>query len=177
MEKVSQSIKIVVTGPESAGKSSLCRALATHFSTIWVPEFARAYLENIHRPYEESDLTEIATGQKRKEDEVEKKNIYFVDTSFEVLKIWSEWKYGRSSEKINSLFEGNQVDLYLLTYPDLPWQDDPLRENPDDRLQLFEIYQNLLLSNKLPFEIIKGSGLMRAKNAIDSITENFNLEF
>ena len=177
MEKDTRPIKIVVTGPESTGKSSLCQELANHFKTIWIPEFAREYLEDLGRPYEEADLTEIALGQKHNEDQVDKNGIYFVDTSFEVLKIWSEWKYQRCSDAINALFEENQVDLYLLLYPDLPWQHEPLRENPDDRLQLFEIYRNLLSSNNLPFEIIKGSGSERVENAIEKVNKNFNLDF
>ncbi len=104
------------------------------------------------------------------------RKIHVVDTSFEVLKIWSEWKYQDSSPTINELFDGSQVDLYLLMYPDLPWEDDPLRENPDDRLELFEIYKNLLHTRQLPHEIIKGSGDNRLKNAVQSLGKNFDLD-
>ena len=51
--------KIVIIGPESTGKSTLSAALAEALDTVWVPEYARAYLEGLGRPYEEADLLRI----------------------------------------------------------------------------------------------------------------------
>ena len=58
-----QIIRIAITGPESTGKSTLARQLAEHYQTTWVPEFARVYLDQLGRPYEEGDLVSIAKGQ------------------------------------------------------------------------------------------------------------------
>ena len=55
--------KIVVIGPESTGKSTLCEQLADHYKTQWVPEFARNYLLEIRRPYTYDDLLYIAEAQ------------------------------------------------------------------------------------------------------------------
>lgn len=55
--------KFVVIGPESTGKSTLCRQLAHHYHNIWVPEYAREYLEKNGMNYTYDDLLVIAKGQ------------------------------------------------------------------------------------------------------------------
>jgi nicotinamide riboside kinase len=54
---------ITVVGPESSGKTTLARELASFYGCPWVPEFAREYLETLGRPYEQGDLEVIAKGQ------------------------------------------------------------------------------------------------------------------
>ncbi len=55
--------KIVVIGPESTGKSTLCEQLAQHYYTTWCPEYAREYLTNNGAAYTFEDLMNIAKGQ------------------------------------------------------------------------------------------------------------------
>ena len=61
--------KIVIIGPESTGKSTLCKQLAEHYKTLWCPEFAREYLLNHGKNYDFEDLFTIAKGQLALEDE------------------------------------------------------------------------------------------------------------
>ena len=65
--------KIVLIGPESTGKTTLAKQLAAHYQTTWVAEYARAYIDNLHRTYEEKDLVEIAKGQIEREGNSHKK--------------------------------------------------------------------------------------------------------
>lgn len=58
----------MVTGPESTGKSTLCKKLADYFKTEWVPEFAREYLLKNGAAYSFEDLLTIAKGQLALED-------------------------------------------------------------------------------------------------------------
>ena len=64
--------KVVVIGPESTGKSSLCQSLAEHYNTLWVPEYARGYLEKNGTEYSYDDLLTIAKGQIELEKKVTK---------------------------------------------------------------------------------------------------------
>ena len=59
--------KIVVIGPESTGKSTLCQQLSTHFKTDWVKEYAREYLLTNGNKYTYENLLDIAKGQIEKE--------------------------------------------------------------------------------------------------------------
>lgn len=166
-------LKIVATGPESTGKTTLASQLAKHFHTIWVPEFARTYIDGLKRPYREADLLEIAKGQVALEDEMTVKagSLLFLDTSLEVIKIWAEFRFGRCHPWILEQLGKSRHDLYLLCVPDLPWAFDPQRENPEDREELFRLYLKVLTEMQLPFQEISGAGEVRLAQAIYTITK------
>jgi len=164
-------LKIVVTGPESTGKTTLASQLAKQFKTICVPEYARTYIDGLNRKYRESDLLEIAKGQVFIEDEMAAKSagLLFLDTSLEVIKIWAEFRFGKCHPWILEQLQKRRNDLYLLCAPDLPWAFDPQRENPDDREELFRLYQKVLTEMPVPFQEISGAGEVRLAQAIFTI--------
>lgn len=163
--------KIAITGPESSGKTTLAKMLAAHFETVWVPEFARFYLSNLHRPYIESDLLAIAKGQIALEQQKQSlaKEYLFSDTEMTVIKIWSEVKYKRCPAEIFALWEQQDYDLYILCTPDFVWEYDPLRENPDDRTLLFDLYQKALKVKKTNYIIVTGSPENRLQQTITQL--------
>lgn len=163
--------KVAVIGPECTGKSSLSEFLAGHFRTDWVPEYARGYLNNLIRPYEQHDLLAIAHGQIRIEDEWARdaNTLMICDTNLYVVKVWSEFKYGNCDEEILKHIAARKYDLYLLTYVDLPWEEDPQREHPDKREELYQIYLNEMKNQPVPFVEIKGERELRRKTAIEAI--------
>lgn len=139
-------MKIVITGPESTGKSRLTKALAKHYKMPFVEEYARQYLTEKAGKYQEEDLLKIAEGQIKLEEEVNKESpqLLLCDTGIEVLRVWSEWKYDKCDAKILKYSKERQPDLFILLKPDIPWLPDPLRENPDDREALYEKYKKTL---------------------------------
>lgn len=163
--------KVAIIGPECTGKSVLSAFLANHFKTEWVPEYARGYLEHLRRPYEQHDLTLIAHGQLRLEDEYERdaNELLICDTNLYVIKIWSEFKFGNCEQEILQSIATRKYDLYLLTYIDISWQEDPLREHPNQREELYNIYLNEMKNQSVPFVEIKGDGEIRRKSAIQAI--------
>src|ERR1700712_2177791 len=106
--------KVVVIGPECTGKSDLSRFLAAHFKTSCVDEYARAYISKLGKPYEQSDLTKIAHGQLRMEDEWlnETNRVMICDTNAIVIKIWSQFKYGNVEREILTQIADHHYDLY-----------------------------------------------------------------
>ncbi len=163
--------KIAVTGPESCGKTSLARALAAHFKTLWVPEFARFYLPYLPTPYTEADVLTMARGQMALEDAIANEAIWpvFCDTDMLVFKVWSEVKYGRCHSAILTNLYNKRYCFHLLCAPDLPWEFDPLRENADNRDQLFDLYEQSLKQENLPFVIVSGQGEHRVSAAIKAV--------
>ncbi len=163
--------KIAIVGPESTGKSTLAQALADHYNTVWVPEYARGYLNQLIHPYEQSDLTKIAHGQLRLEDEWIKtaSGLLICDTNLVVIKIWSEFKFGNCSEEIIEKMQNRKYDLHLLTDIDLPWQPDPQREHPDKRQELFERYEAELKKQKIKYAVISGADEDRLERAIEVV--------
>ncbi|MCB0806076.1 MAG: ATP-binding protein [Bacteroidales bacterium] len=163
--------QIAITGPESTGKSQMARQLASHFNTVWVPEYAREYLENLGRPYRYEDILIIGRQQYQlqKEKLKEASEFIFYDTDFTVLKIWCEFKYGKCHEWIKTQFEKQPIDHYLLMNFDLPWEPDPQREHPAKRLELFDLYVNELRNKRSDFTLISGLGDQRLKHAIEAV--------
>jgi len=170
-------IKISITGPESTGKSALSRELARYFRAPWVPEYARKYLQDLPRQYTLKDIPIIAQGQLKEEEDHASKNppILICDTDFLVLKIWSLFKYGECDPWIEKLVQDHSYDIYLLCDIDLPWVEDPLREHPHQRRDLFKIYLSELEKLGRPFAIVSGSGTTRLQNAITHIQNNLGI--
>ena len=148
--------RIAVTGPESSGKTSLAERLAQEFGLAFVPEYAREYLIQRDGKYTQSDLVQIAEGQVKLWSEAKSARGFVADTEMLVMKIWSDFKYGETDPVILSLLQKQHFDHYFLCYPDIPWEEDPLREHPEQRLELFELYLKELQDRKLPFSILKG---------------------
>ena len=160
---MSQCKKIVVIGPESTGKSSLCAALATHYGTDWVPEYAREYLQEHGMNYSYSDLMTIARGQLALEDKLAAgaaNSLLFVDTDMYVMKVWSEYVFGRCDAWILDQVASRKYDAYLLCRTDIPWVMDDLREYPDleSRERLFHIYRDCMVNQGTPWAEVGGVG-------------------
>jgi Predicted ATPase/kinase involved in NAD metabolism len=165
--------KIVVIGPESTGKSTLSDALAAELHTVWVPEYAREYLEQLGRNYNEADLLEIAKGQLALEDKLTAQvNDYLVcDTDLNVIKVWSEHKYRACHTWILEQIAQRQYDMYLLTDIDIEWQDDPLREHGQQEMRqyFFNIYKDIVQQSGLPWAVISGTPDERVQQALQAI--------
>ncbi|AKQ44612.1 ATPase [Rufibacter radiotolerans] len=164
-------LKIAITGPESTGKSTLAAQLAHHYQAPWVPEYARTYLEQLGRPYEASDLEQIALGQQALwvAQSAENPAILLLDTELLVLKIWSEHAYGSCAPSIQVGLRQQEVDLYLLLNVDLPWEPDPQREHPHLRQYFYDWYKRELEELGAPYAEISGSAEERVQNAIQAI--------
>jgi NadR type nicotinamide-nucleotide adenylyltransferase len=163
--------RIAIIGPECTGKSDLSMYLADHFKTNWVPEYARVYLNDLERPYEQSDLKMIAEGQLYLEDQLAQSanRLIICDTNLYVIKVWSNFKYKNCDPEILKLITTRKYDLYLLTYVDIPWEEDPQREHPNQRAELYNIYLAEMKNQPVPFLEIKGDRSSRKKTAVEAI--------
>ena len=158
-------LKIIITGPESSGKTTLCEQLSNHFNIPFTKEFARSYIDNLDRIYMIGDLLSIGKEQLKSE-----LNSQLLDTDLITIKIWSEYKYGRCDKWILDQIEKQKTEkrFYLLCKPDIAWQEDKQRENPNDREELFEIYKQELNDLEHKYFIVKGED--RTENSISKIS-------
>jgi NadR type nicotinamide-nucleotide adenylyltransferase len=163
--------KVAVIGPECTGKSELSAFLAEQFKAEWVPEYARGFIDNLVRPYTESDLLTIAHGQLRIEEQFQRtaNEVLICDTNLYVIKVWSNFKFGRCDAEILQRINEVHYDLYLLTYIDIPWETDPQREHPDQREQLYSIYLAEMKNQPVPFVEIKGDKEQRRSAAVEAV--------
>lgn len=162
--------KIVVTGPESSGKSTLALELSGVLGAACVSEVAREYIDDLDRPYAEPDLFVIAKAQLELEDAVTSgagpDGCIICDTDLLTIRIWSEEKYGRCEPWIVERTEQRHYDHWLLCKPDIRWEPDPQRENPYDRDRLFDRYEALLRDLGKPFTVIEGDRDQRLNAAV-----------
>jgi NadR type nicotinamide-nucleotide adenylyltransferase len=188
--------KIVVIGPESTGKSTLCEKLAEYYNTLWVPEYAREYLEKNGTEYSYDDLLTIAKGQIKLEEDIIcqlsgtgteqfSKHItdtsplihhhLFIDTDMYVMKVWAEYVFNKCHNWILNQIAVRKYDLYLLCDVDLPWVEDALREYPDDKIRkkLFCFYKDLMVNQPTPWTIISGNYEERLRKAVKFIDASF----
>jgi NadR type nicotinamide-nucleotide adenylyltransferase len=151
--------KILFTGPESTGKSTLAKVLANQYNTVWVPEYARSFLEKRGGKYIEADLLTMAQEQlaQEKQATTSANQFLFCDTAMLVIKIWSEYKYGRCHPWILEQWNQSQYDHIFLCNTDIPWEPDPLRENPNEREDLLAMYKSNLQDSGKNFTILQGT--------------------
>lgn len=161
-------LKILITGTESTGKSTLVKALARHFKTSYVSEYAREYIDQLKRSYDEKDLLQIAKGQLKIEEESLKEGpaILFMDTDLTVIHIWSQEKYGRTDPWILEQMQKRAYDLYLMPDIDLEWTYDSQRENPKDRGRLLKMYQDSFDQREIKYHMVSGQGEERLQQAV-----------
>ena len=156
-------IRIAITGPESSGKTTLAEQIASKLNGTLVPEFARNYLLERNGIYSYNDLEVIAIGQVNSCEITLSSNLLVSDTELLVMKIWSEFKFGKCSDSILKLLENQTFDHYFLCRPDIPWEEDPLREHPEQREELYTLYFKELANRELPFTVIEGEQSERLK--------------
>ena len=127
--------RVCIFGPESTGKSTLARRLATHYDTVYVHEYARALLKTQENRIESADYSRIARGQIAAEEALARqaRRVLFCDTDLITTTLWAETLHGHCPEWIRSEAQRRHYDLYLLLSPDTPWVDDPQRFHPQQR--------------------------------------------
>ncbi|OFX72657.1 MAG: hypothetical protein A2X12_07425 [Bacteroidetes bacterium GWE2_29_8] len=166
-------MKIAITGPESTGKTNLAETLTKHYNSVYIPEYAREYLVEVANKYSYDDVSIIGKRQLEMEKEAENGDTKLIicDTDLLVIKVWMLYVFGKNETWIDDYLMTKPYKLHLLCSPDIPWEYDPLRENPESREILFKIYLSVLNDYQLPYRIITGDGIARINNAIDIIDE------
>lgn len=165
--------KIAIVGPESTGKSTITQALARHYQTHWVSEYARYYCADMQGPCTLADEENMFYGQLALEDAVlslAQKDFIFCDTTILTVKIWSDASLGETPPVVLKTLKERHYDLYLLMDIDLPWQDDPLRSFPGQRERFMKIWQEELSAINAQCILISGieDRLTNAISAVDA---------
>jgi len=165
--------RIAILGPESTGKTRLANELSKHYNVNMVSEFAREYFNDKDYNYSFDDIVEIAKGQLESEEDAALKSsgMLFCDTEFIVMKIWAKIVFGKVPSWIEKQVIEHVYDLYLLCYPDLKWEPDPLRNKLHNRQYIYNLFVNELEENKFNYKVVDGFNDSRLKNAITFVDE------
>ena len=166
--------RILITGPESTGKSELAVSLARHFGGINIPEFAREYITNLNRPYEYKDVEHIAREQTKEYDKSKLIDTWvFFDTWLIITRVWFDVVYEIIPDWMDDRVRQSHFDLVLLCAPDIPWISDSVRESGGEkRTMLFEKYKYELDRFGFDWVLVTGNGDQRLNRAIKLINKN-----
>lgn len=160
--------RIVLTGPESTGKTTLAAALAHRFGAPWLPEASRGFAEEVKRELTAADVESIATRAIRAEDAAlaEYPPLLVLDTDLISTVVYARHYYGACPAWIEAAARARRGDLYLLCAPDLPWKADGVRDRPAHRAQLFALFQDALREFACAGAGVSGTGPARERAAL-----------
>ena len=166
-ENKNNLLKIAVVGPESTGKSTMATYLADKFNTVCVPEYARYYCQNLHNKYTLQDELNMFYGQLALEEALlplAQNNVLVCDVTIMTIKIWCDYLFDDTPEKVKQEIYNRKYDFYLLMDIDLPWEDDPLRDFPEQREYFMQVWKKELDAIQGSYQIISGVGEERLQN-------------
>ena len=160
-------MRVLITGPECTGKSTLAKKLSQELGLPHLQEYAREYLSELKKPYEELDLLKIAQAHYKILHTFPADQSMILDTYLLNIKLWSLFKYQQVHPWIQEQVAlERHFDFIFLMYPDLPWKQDGLRENENNSLELFNLFEMELQALQLDYHIIKGLAADRMHNIL-----------
>jgi NadR type nicotinamide-nucleotide adenylyltransferase len=163
--------RIVLTGSECTGKTSLATFLGEKLHVPVVPEYARAYAEGAGRPLGPDDVDAIARGHMLAADAVLQANapLAVLDTDLVSTVVYAEHYYGSVAPWIVREAQVRLGDLYLLCDIDLPWVPDGVRDLPHLRPQVDARFREQLERLNAHVVTVRGLGDDRKASALAAV--------
>ena len=160
--------RIVLTGSESTGKTTLAAQLATHYHVEWVPEFVREFAQNKNAPIEMADHDAIARGQLALEEAYASraKCLLIQDADLLSTVAYCHHYFGSCATWIEAEAIARRPNLYLLADIDVPWAADGVRDRGEQRDEMHALFVNTLTRLHARFRVLTGLGPARLQNAI-----------
>jgi NadR type nicotinamide-nucleotide adenylyltransferase len=173
---MSRRIRVVLTGSESTGKTTLATALAAHYEAVLVPEFVRGFAETLGRPIDFSDHGAIARGQVALEDAAlegtplaDEHALIIQDTDLLSTVVYCRHYFGRCPPWIEEAAAARRPHLYLLCHPDLPWDADGVRDRGERREEMHALFADAVRASAVPMQVVRGAGTDRLAGAVTAI--------
>jgi NadR type nicotinamide-nucleotide adenylyltransferase len=153
-------IRVVLTGSESTGKTTLARRLALEFNAPVVPEFVRDFASSKASPIEFADHGPIARGQVALEDEYSARSaggrLMIQDTDLLSTVVYCSHYFGSCPAWIRQLAAERRPTLYLLLDIDVPWVADDVRDRGHMREEMQRLFRDALAGSGAPHTLVTG---------------------
>lgn len=165
------STRIVLTGPECTGKTTLAATLAARFDAPWVPEASRRYVELVEPILSAETVEPIARLAMHLQDAalVTRPPLLVLDTDLVSTVVYARHYYGACPSWIEDEARARRADLYLLGAPDLPWAPDGVRDRPTQRAALFDDFARTLEGIGARVVVLRGEGEARTERAVRAV--------
>jgi NadR type nicotinamide-nucleotide adenylyltransferase len=164
--------RIVVTGSECTGKTTLARQLAAWLAAPVLPEAAREVAETLGRPLTAGDVATIARRHLAHEETVVAQGTHamvVLDTDLVSTVVYARHYYGACDAWIEEAANARRGDLYLLALPDLPWEPDGIRDRPTERARIHSAFVTQLEAMHALVLEVDGAGASRVRRAMAAV--------
>ena len=168
--------RVCLLGAESTGKTTLARALAAAYDTVWNPEFGRPYTEigrDPDAPWTSDEFTHIARIQCWYEDTLARsaREVLFCDTDAFTTALFHQVYLGEPTHAFDDLLE-RRYDLYFVCGLEVPWKHDGIREFEEQRHWMHERYLERAAESGSPWVLVEGppaARLQESSSAVDQL--------
>lgn len=159
MPSPSAPLRVVLTGSESTGKTTLATSLAQRYDAALVPEFVRAFAEQRGGVITFADHGPIARGQMALEDAAlaGSPSMIVQDTDLLSTVVYCRHYFGRSPDWIEREAAARCPDLYLLCGIDWPWIGDGVRDRGDRRDEMQALFTAAVAAAAAPSVLVAGA--------------------
>lgn len=164
--------RVVLTGAESTGKTTLAARLAAHYGTVWTPEYVRRFVDAKGAPPVAADVPAIARGHLAQVRAAlpHARRLLILDTDLLSTCLYSRYYFGACPAAVTRAAHRHRGDLYLLTDTDIPWTPDPgQRDGPAVRDVLQARFRAALRRRALPFVLLSGPLEQRLQTAVRAV--------
>jgi len=168
--------RVCLLGAESTGKTTLARALAAEYDTVWNPEFGRPYTEigrDPDAPWTSDEFTHIARIQCWYEDTLARsaRDVIFCDTDAFTTALFHQVYLGDPTHAFDDLLE-RHYHLYFVCGIEVPWKHDGVREFEEQRHWMHERYLERAAASGSPWVLVEGpqaARLQESSSAVDQL--------
>ena len=166
---------VVLTGPESSGKSWLSSEIQAHFGGERVGEYVRYFIDEHARDTCYADIPSIARGQLAWEDAARARQpaLLILDTHLLSNMLWSRTLFGDCPAWLEQALLARHYDLHLLLSPEaVAWHDDGQRCQPllAERLAFFNATGEWLAQHQQALQVVQGDWEQRRRAAFAAVT-------
>ncbi len=172
------ALRVCIVGAESTGKTTLAQALAEHYRTTWIPEYAREYSEapltGGSTEWSPSEFTHIAQTQCDRESAGARtaNRILICDTDAFATTVWYRRYFETRSPEVEAIVAKQKgPDLYLLTDINIPFQPDNIRDGEGIRTWMHQTFLEELAKQQRPFVLLSGPHEERLACAVTKIEQ------
>lgn len=167
--------RVAILGAESTGKSTLAEALATHYDTVWVPEYLREFVETHGRTPRADEQFHIAATQVAREEAAQAQlqdGLLFCDTTPLMTAVYSYHYFTAPNAELAALAASRCYNFTLVAAPTNPWVGDGLMRDGDTvRQTVHRLLIAALQEAGIPYLLVEGDVAQRVQQAARYVSQ------